>query len=615
MSIAQKSQLISASKSKLPDLYLRISAYICNDPFINPVKRNPLLLFICLLFSSSVLLGQVNYTAIPMDSQLVARNLNTNLGTFNVQGVVDSVLTPYDTISLKIYRDSSLVDSIYQCLHFYGDSAPFSFSFQIPAELHEYSIRISGIKNNLQTPDTSINGLLAGDVFIIEGQSNALAMERDGQNADTNKSEFIRSFGNSDSSTAGLLANLAWFRGEGNGAFKENGHVGQWGLRLGHLLVDSIKIPVAIFNGACGGTPISYYERPGNYKTNINSNYARLYYRLTLTGLQNNIRAIIWSQGESDAAIGTSTASYINQFTNLQKAWQQDYPGFRKIYIFQTKTETIEPLYNIMNIEEAEREIAMTNAPAVEIMSTSALKPDSGGLHFDYTGGYEEFGNRVYELIARDIYNVSNSREIDAPYMLGAFLSDSVTLVIPTSARSLMQHNPALSLQTLHPVNCYQLENAVAGTQIDSIYTNASEVILSLCQYPGKTSKVSYLAPINDTGTNWVTNTNGLDMVCFYLRPVADSIRVYAGIEEMSDTASYIKIYPNPCFNYTNVLLPKRNKYYIELDDLKGRQLRMIKYTGYEYMLSTDGLSRGIYLVRIFDKKRRLLNTTKLAVE
>ena len=199
------------------------------------------------ILNYSLAFGQVRFTSIPMDSELVARDLHTNLGTFKIQGSVDSANTPYDSIGIKIYRNSVPVDSLYQKLLYSHGIAPFNFTFQIPAELDEYTVYVSGFKNVIQIPDTTINALLAGDVFVIDGQSNALAQQRDGENADTNKSEFIRVFGNSDSSTAGLMANLKWFRGEGNGSFTENGHAGQWGLRLGRLLVDSIKNPGSHF--------------------------------------------------------------------------------------------------------------------------------------------------------------------------------------------------------------------------------------------------------------------------------------------------------------------------------------------------------------------------------
>jgi Carbohydrate esterase, sialic acid-specific acetylesterase/Secretion system C-terminal sorting domain len=587
----------------------------------------------CML-SCSFAFGQITFTAIPMDSELVARDLNTGLGTYTISGMVNSVHTPYDTIGIKIYRDSKLVDSMYRGLYYKHDSALFNFSFHIRAELHEYSLLVYGIKNKLQILDTTINALVAGDVFIIEGQSNAFAMRRDAQitdtagnalaggnvfstegqpslfaiqknneqNANINKNEYIRVFGNADSSEAGLLANLKWFRGEGNGGLKENGHAGQWGLRLGRLLIDSMKVPVAMMNGACGGTPISYYERGTNYKSNMNSNYARLYYRMTVTGLQNNVRAIMWDQGESDAANGTSTSAYADAFNTLQKSWKQDYPGFKKIYIFQTKTEEIEPLYNIIGIEEAERRVAVAGSPGIEIMSTSALKQDKEGLHFDYTGGYEEFGNRMYTLIARDIYGIPFNQEIDAPMIKDAYLSDSTTLVVVENAYSLLQHNPFLSLQT-KSIQSYQIENAIAGTTIDSVFPYNNKIILKLSRFPGTGVKVSYLAPIYDTGTNWLTNTDGIDMVCFYQYPVADSIGLLRHVRNY--TTPIVKVYPNPFHGYTNITLPVAGKYLVEVDNLKGGEIKSFKFTGAQYQLHLENLAKGIYTIRVHAKKAK----------
>src|ERR1700722_1316276 len=387
---------------------------------------------IFLIFLCSLACGQIRYTSIPLDSALIARDVHTNMGTIMVQGQVNSNGTPYDSVCLKLYRNSIIVDSIYKSLNYSGNSAPFSFSSKILSELAEYTIKVYGIKNKAQTFDTAINGLIAGDVYIIEGQSNAFALMRDGGSANSNKSEFIRSFASSDSNVAGFLSYLKWGIGDGDGNGKVNGHnfVGQWGIRLARLLVDSLKIPVAVFNGACGGTPISYYERPDNYKTNLSSNYAREYYRLTITGLEKNVRAIIWSQGETDAEDKTSTQTYVNEFDTLQRSWEQDYPGSEKTYIFQTRNGGMPtyPFINLQWIKEAQRELAVTHPSNIEIMSTSALRQDSGDLHFDYKGGYEEWGNRIYNLIARDIYASTPTKEIDAPMITAAYLSDSTTL-------------------------------------------------------------------------------------------------------------------------------------------------------------------------------------------
>ena len=350
--------------------------------------------------------AQVTFIFIPKDSALLARDLKTNMGTINIRGKVNSTGTPFDSIGLAVYRGNKLVKTIYKGLSYTGNTAFFELTYQIPAELMEYKVTVYGIIRSVKTSVITVNGLVAGDVYMIEGQSNAFSMMRDGGSSNNNKSEFIRVFGNSDSNTSGLLKNLKWFRGEGDGGLKENGHVGQWGLRLGRLLVDSVRIPIAIFNGACGGTPINYYEVPNDYKNNFKSNYVREYNRLKMAGVEKNVRAIIWSQGETDAERGTSTIKYISAFEAMIKTWNIDYPGRKKIYIFQTRNNNMYSIDNLMAIEEAQRELAVKHDSDIEIIPTSTLVKDKSELHFCYKGGYEIFGNRIYNLIARDLYGI-----------------------------------------------------------------------------------------------------------------------------------------------------------------------------------------------------------------
>jgi hypothetical protein len=570
-------------------------------------KIKLLLCFSFLILHFSFCFCQITFTQIPMDSELVARDPSTNLGTVNIAGVVKKALTPYDSIDLKIYRDSKLINSICRKLSYSAGSAPFTFTFQIPAELHEYKVSVLGIKNSVQTIDTTINALVAGDAYIIDGQSNALAPARDGQNADINKSEFIRVFGNSDSSTAGLMANLKWFRGEGNGFFLENGHAGQWGLRLARLIADTMRIPVAIFNSACGGTPITEFEPPDNYSTDSNSNYGRLYYRLVHSGLQHNVRAIFWSQGETDADGATSTADYIDEFNTLEHGFTQDFRGFKKIYIFQTKTDTIYPPENLMQIEEAQRELAAASNGGIEIIPTAALKSDRGGLHFAYEGGYEIFANRLYRLISRDLYGITPPGEIDAPMITAAYLADTATLVITENADLLEQRNPAMLLQG------YDVDNNT-GAAIDSVFTDKNKIILQLSQYPGLNATVSYSALPAYNASNWLTNTGGLEPLCFYKYPLADSMNTITSGLAYNRALSLIA-YPNPFHNATTLLVNTGGNYEMEVNDLAGREMQCRQFTGNRCQLSAEGLAPGMYFVLVFNTWNNLVGTTKVVVQ
>jgi len=243
------------------------------------------------------------------------------------------------------------------------------------------------------------------------------------------------------------------------------------------------------------------------------------------------------------------------------------------------------------------------NDTTIEIISTSALRQDSGDLHFDYKGGYEEFGNRVYNLITRDVYKIKPTREIDSPMIIGAYLSDSTTLVVIEKADSLIQHDKGL------PIQNYEIENA-GSVSIDTIYLVKNKIVFKLSKYPGRGITVSYLAQYTDSA-NWLTNTGDIETVCFYEHIVADSIQgVATTANEL--VASTMKIYPNPFHNQINIALNTVAKYFVQLDDITGRKLDEIEFTGNQYKLSAEGLAKGLYFLRVFDNERNQVGTIKI---
>ena len=143
--------------------------------------------------------------------------------------------------------------------------------------------------------------------------------------------------------------------------------------------------------------------------------------------------------------------------------------------------------------------------------------------------------------------------------------------------------------------------------------------MVQLSKYPGSNPTVSYFAPIADTGTNWLTNTNNIELVCFYKYPIADSIiSVSTGIADYASLS--LKVYPNPFHNYTNIVLDIDSDYQIEVDDITGRKVQEDKFTGKRYQLPAQGLTAGLYFVRVFSRNpagnhNSLVGTTKIVVQ
>jgi len=140
------------------------------------------------------------------------------------------------------------------------------------------------------------------DVYIITGQSNALAPRFNGsRSSDCYKDPFIRVYGSGDNDTPKSSDTWDWHNAQGDSKHKTPGNTGQWGLVFGNTISKTTGIPVAIFNGALGNTRICYYQRNDDEPRDLKTNYGRLLNRLILTGLDTSVRGLIWYQGESDA--------------------------------------------------------------------------------------------------------------------------------------------------------------------------------------------------------------------------------------------------------------------------------------------------------------------------
>ena len=485
--------------------------------------------------------AQITFNKIPLDKQLVARDPSTNKGEIIIEGQVDkSGSNPnYDSFRIEIYRTDNTATTLYkienQPLSYSGSLASFNFIISIDAELANYLIRAFGLISSSSTqitlPAGTGNEIVAGDVYIIEGQSNAEANIKDpSDSAVANESEFIRVFASGTLDPVKLIDNQTWNYGKGDVSQGTPGNTGQWGIKLARLILDTQQIPVAIFNGANANRPISYFQAPADYQSSLESNYGRLYYRLDQTGLKESVRAVLWSQGE--ASVGISTMDYKNEFLSLKSSWENDYPNIVKFYIFQTKTHGLGPsVEEQMDTKEAQRQLADENSD-IHIMTTEALasSDEPEHAHFVFTNGYEAFASRVYPLVKRDFYSGNNDVDMEPPMIIDAYLTDNTTLVVETDASSLIKDASI--------INGFQLNNAGSAV-ISNIDVNNNKIIFTLSQYPGASGQISYLGL--DSGTvngNFIRNTKNLELVCFNKYPITD---VVLGVDDI-EKSNYLNI-------------------------------------------------------------------------
>ena len=425
----------------------------------------------------------------------------------------------YDSLILELYKNESLIETFNENLEYNDGEANFEFIVTIASELSSYDIKIYTEKNGTIELRKTVNEIVSGDVFVIQGQSNAAAVQYNGS-SNGYQDNFIRVYSGGYTGSNGLLTDDEWYYGQGDGNENSGGNTGQWGMALAKMVLDELQIPIAIFNGAHGGQPIAFFQADENYTTSTNSNYGRLYYRLNKTGLKSAVRGVLWSQGEADSFNnGLNTNSYKIAFNTLKNSWLNDYPNIEKIYIFQTRdcncgTTSLGRL----KIKEAQRQLAV-EYENINIMGTTGMTLHSDNCHYPFSNGYEKFANRIFKPLMRDLYGYSYNEEIDAPMILSANLSDSQTLVIQTNANNLITNTNNNSSLLSKISNDFILNNA-NGVSVNSFEVSEGSLILGLDGNPGSDPLISFYGQYSNLTDN-ITNPVGLEMVCFSYYPIS----------------------------------------------------------------------------------------------
>ena len=359
------------------------------------------------LFFLSSLIGHAQTVRLdkwPARLQLFPRD-SLNKATVPIAG-----RAPTDTVrllSLVVRRDQTL----YQYVRVKTDPATGRFAFNpvIKAEAHQYSFDL--FLHNATGDSVRVarrDSIVSGDVFLVTGQSNAV-----GRFDENVQSPFYRSFGVNNGDVPYTPADTAWCL-----ANTSEGLNAQWNVALQRLILEQYGIPTAILNGAAGSTTISQHViRDATNPASLNSLYGRLLYRATKAGVAGRVRAVVWRQGEAEAA--NTPADYERIYPQLYANWKRDYPGLKKVYHTQINVLTNDnsTAGSLRDYQRRSKAIFGDNEP----IATVGL-PGYQGLHYAEVG-YRQFGAELFRLIARDLYGAIDTSNVASPNLRKIFYS------------------------------------------------------------------------------------------------------------------------------------------------------------------------------------------------
>lgn len=309
----------------------------------------------------------------------------------------------------------------------------------------KYRVEFGTRSGGRETVSDRVGDLVCGDAFLIEGQSNAEALDlKDERQKPRETNEWIRTFGGpkggedgvrwvsdytAKSQQAGTKRPSLWSRAVwAQKPPEHHSHIGWWGMELAKRLVASEKVPICIINGALGGTRIDQHQRNASNPADLTTIYGKWLWRLQQARLTHGIRGIIWHQGENDQPASTPDGdhgwvNYQDYFIEMAAGWRRDMPNARRYFMFQIWPDSC-GMGGKDGSGDRLRERQRT-LPArfsnLSIMSTLGIRPP-GGCHFPREG-YDEFARLIHPLIERDVYGKASTTPTTPPNLRRAYLT------------------------------------------------------------------------------------------------------------------------------------------------------------------------------------------------
>jgi Secretion system C-terminal sorting domain/Carbohydrate esterase, sialic acid-specific acetylesterase len=373
------------------------------------------LLIVFLLFSQ-ISFGQryfsVMFDSLPEDYQLLPRNEKSE-ATVAINGRIE--LADWKYLSVVVLRNKKVYqykrsDILYNSK---GDVGTFDLKPVIKSELAEYDFQIYASQTGKDSIlMTSRSNVVAGDVYMIYGQSNARAWEVDYKY----RNEYARTYG-FGSQQYGFTWGLSnsGYTGGYNG---EANIVGEWGIEFQRAIAENYGIPTCVINCATSGATIKVLsDRNPNNPADYNTLYGRLLDYAQKAKVINNIKGFFYWQAETDAA--QNPKLWKPGFDILYKYFEQDFPSVKKYYTFQI------PLFGAGEYNDEVgvlRDYLRKLGDYYPKITTYAPVGAAGwnGWHFELEG-YIQIGKELGRLVGYDFYN--EKKKVSPPNIKKAYYS------------------------------------------------------------------------------------------------------------------------------------------------------------------------------------------------
>lgn len=445
-----------------------------------------------LFLSINFLYGQeVTINTFPKNKQIYKRSLTSNQAEVISSGNVNEN-SGYTSLILEVYKNDILQNTYTQALIYTSNIANFSFSTFINAELSNYTFKLIANTGHVLK---EVKEVAAGDVYILTGQSNSLGYTTSDPKPPYNN-HFVRS----------MTRSGFWSDNINSVVFGEIGYLFSEQIVLNH------NIPIALINGGAPGKRIEFFQKNYSDGNNSSNNYHILKQWYSDAGfLPGDVRAIIWYQGEANVNTTDTKSFYLNQFSSLYADWVVDYDP-NNFYLFQVRKGCGINTF-ATEIPEAHRSIGLFYDD-VQCIATNGAEQGTDLCHFFGTNGYQEFAERLYKLVAFDLYDSGVNSGIYSPNISTAFFTDTKRDQIKFSLY------PATDnfIYEDGVESDFKIENSTVTVTSGSVSGNIVTLNLS-ASVTEDNPKLTYLGH-NPEASPFIKNQNGIGMFSFKDIPI-----------------------------------------------------------------------------------------------
>lgn len=559
------SYLPPAIDSKSPD-------FPYTGPYIKNKRGLRALSFFEVKIEPFVPIPTVSFSKIPQNLQLFPRNTK-NEAVIDFKGKIETA--DYNTLSLLVFRNNSMVKYYKNALSFAGTTANFSFSHTIKAELANYNFKVYAIKGTDSVLVTSRENVVAGDAYLINGQSNAAAwgVSNTFPNSDY-RNDFCRTFGQAKKVNQFITeSDTTW-------ALSNNGkpYVGVWGIELQKQMVEKYGIPICFMNEAISGSAITEHTlRDAANPSNVSNVYGRLLYRAKKSGHFDNLKGFFYWQGEAEAI--DKPAVWKPEFEKLYNFWKTDYPSIGKFYIFQINITGF-PFSEAADLRDYQRQIKKI-FPKIETIATIGNAGYDGG-HYS-VDGYKKMATDVFKLVARDFYGSTDTLQINSPNVQKAYYStvakDEITILFEDSQKMVWLADSTYNQDDGTPRKYFMKDFIYLNNATDKVVSGRAEnnkIILKTSGYVGNQT-LTYLPayyPLNYPadlrgifGGPFLKNQRGMSAFSFNKQIIAEPLNIPT-LSAKIQTSTSIQLSWKEVANAS---------YILEVKDLPGENYKLVK--------------------------------------